>query len=337
MLINKVSTEEKVFVIAEVGNNHEGNFDVAQELVRQAAECGVDAVKFQTFQTQRFISPADHARFQRLTSFELSYREFERLQQLATSLGLLFISTPLDLKSAEFLAEIVDCFKIASGDNDFYPLIEYVCGTDKPLIISSGASDLDQVEKTVGFVKECWRERGISAQQLAILHCVSSYPVPPEEANLRSIPFLAERLDCTVGYSDHTIGVEACLAAVALGAQIIEKHFTLDKHYSDFRDHQLSADPAEMKQLVTQVKHINVMLGKPEKVIQPSEAPSASLIRRSIAASSDLPRGHQLKRQDLMWIRPGAGLRPGEEEQIIGRRLKLPISVGQPIRLTDLE
>src|SRR5207244_6909442 len=143
--------------------------------------------------------------------------------------------------------------------------------------------------------------------QLAILHCVSSYPVPPDQANLAAIPFLASQLGCTVGYSDHTTGVEACLIAVALGAQIIEKHFTLDKHYSDFRDHQLSADPPEMKRLVDGIAHVTLLLGRPEKRIQPSEVATAQAARRSIAAAADLPAGHRLRLEDLLWIRPAAG------------------------------
>jgi N,N'-diacetyllegionaminate synthase len=336
MEIAGINLTDNVLIVAEIGNNHEGNFEVAAEMVRKASECGVDAVKFQTFQTKYFVSASDHARFERLSSFELSYREFEQLYELTKSLGLLFISTPLDIASADFLRPLVDCFKIASGDNDFYPLIERVCQSGKPIIISSGLSDLAQMAKSKQFVEDQWTLRGIN-QHLAVLHCVSSYPVPSDQANLAAIPFLARELGCTIGYSDHTVGLEACLIAVALGAQIVEKHFTLDKHYSDFRDHQLSADPAEMKQLVEQTARVRATMGKPEKKIQPIEADGVPLIRRSIVAAADLPQGHQLNSQDITWTRPVRGLRPGDEGQIIGRALKAPVSFGEPILISDLE
>lgn len=336
MQIGSFNLENKVLIVAEIGNNHEGNFEVAQEMVRTAAACGVDAVKFQTFRTKYFVSASDPARYQCLSGFELSYQNFEELRHLAKSLGLLFISTPMDLKSADFLTGLVDCYKIASGDNNFYPLMEQVCKTGKPIILSSGLSDLDQTIKSKQFIEEQWRQRGIQ-QSLAILHCVSSYPVPPDQVNLAAIPFMKVQLGCTVGYSDHTLGVEACIIAAALGAQIIEKHFTIDKNYSSFRDHQLSADPGELKFLVEAVARVKVMLGKPEKNLQPSEASAYHLIRRSIVAAADLPRGHRLRWQDLTWIRPGTGLPPGEERKVLGKVLKRDLAFGEQILLADLE
>jgi len=255
---------------------------------------------------------------------------------LARSLGLLFISTPLDLSSAEFLEGIVDAYKIASGDNNFYPLIARVVRTGKPVIISSGASDFGQVVRTVTYVKEQWVEHHIKGQ-LAILHCVSSYPVPNHEANLFAVRFLSQLPGVTVGYSDHTIGLDASLAAVALGARIIEKHFTLDKHFSDFRDHQLSADPREMHELVRRVRAVTLMLGSGEKVVQSCEEAGASAIRRSIAASTDLPQGHRLMWSDLMWIRPAGGLAPGEEDLLVGRTLKRNIQFGEQLLGSDFE
>lgn len=336
MKIGPIDLGEKVLVVAEIGNNHEGNFDAARELVRKAAECGADAVKFQTFRTKYFVSASDRARYDRLTSFELSHRQFEELQRLARSSGLLFISTPLDLESAAFLEGLVDCYKIASGDNNFYPLIERVCETGKPIIVSSGLSDLAQIARSVRFIEERWQACAVK-QDVAVLHCVSSYPVPPAQANLAAITTLARVLPCTIGYSDHTIGIQACLIAVALGARIIEKHFTLDKQYSDFRDHQLSADPAEMAKLVRRISEMGVLLGTGEKVLQGSEAQVAHLVRRSIVAAGDLPAGHRLRFEDLTWIRPAAGLPPGDEAKVVGRRLKRTLAFGDPILLADLE
>lgn len=338
----KQSCEDNMFwrrmlIVAEIGNNHEGNFEVAKTLIRKAKECGVDAVKFQTFKAERFVSPSDPKRFQQLKSFELSQDQFVELSRLAHSLGLLFFSTPLDLESTKFLAGIVDGFKVASGDNNFYPLIDFICSTGKPLIVSTGLSDLEQVVRTKRFIEERWRSYGVSSGSLVFLHCVSSYPVPLDQANLAAIPFLAQQLGCPVGYSDHTLGTEACVIAAALETKIIEKHFTLDKQFSTFRDHQISADPIEMKKLVERVARTQTLLGRPEKNIQPCEAGYAQAIRRSVVAATDLALGHCLTHKDLTWIRPADGLAPGEEGQVVGRRLKKALQFGDLIRLTDLE
>jgi len=336
MRIGSIELDRKVLVVAEIGNNHEGNIGVARDLVRKAAECGADAVKFQTFRTKYFVSAADSARYERLARFELSYPQFEELCQLAKSLGLLFISTPLDLESAAFLNTLVDCLNIATGDNTLYRLIERVCRTGKPIIMSCGLSDLAQIAMSVRFIQERWQTFGL-CQDLAVLHCVTSYPVPPDQANVAAVRRLAEALPCTVGYSDHTIGLHACLAAVALGARILEKHFTLDTRFSDFRDHQLSADPPEMAELVRRVREVSLLLGTGEKVPQKNELEVEPLVRRSIVAGRDLPTGHRLRFEDLTWIRPGRGLPPGDEPKVIGRRLRRALAFGEPIQIADLE
>jgi sialic acid synthase SpsE len=336
VIIRDFDVRERVLVVAEIGNNHEGDFKVAQELVRRAKESGAHAVKFQTFQTRYFVGRQDPARFARLQGFELTYSQFAELARLAKSLGLLFISTPLDLESARFLQGVVDAYKVASGDNDFYPLMSTIAATGDPVIISSGMSDMAQVFAAKQCVETTWQSCGIT-QSLAVLHCVSSYPAPPESINLSVLPRMATELGCTVGYSDHTEGIEACVLAVALGARIIEKHFTLDKHYSDFRDHQLSADPPEMRRLVTEIARAETLLGRPEKRMQACEVPIAKVARRSIAAVADLPAGHVVTPEDLMWIRPSGGLRPGEEGSLVGRRLRHAITAGTQILLADVE
>jgi len=336
MNIGRVSLKEKVLVVAEIGNNHEGDFEVARELVKRAADAGVDAVKFQTFDTDHYVSRTDRARHARLRSFELSHAQFEELAQLARSLGLLFISTPFDLRSAEFLQGIVDAFKIASGDNTFYPLLARVAKSGKPMVVSTGLADLDGVERTVAFIRRQWQAHGIEGQ-LALLHCVSAYPVPPEQANLLAIRTLAERFDCEVGYSDHTIGIEAAVLAVALGARVIEKHFTLEKRYSDFRDHQLSADPSEMKELVEKVALASRLLGSPDKRVQPCEADGVQTLRRSIVAARDLPKGHRLSAADLTWLRPAGGLVPGQEHELVGKALRRDVTFGELLRQADVE
>jgi N,N'-diacetyllegionaminate synthase len=334
MRIDSFDTSERVFVIAEIGNNHEGSLERARALIEEAAAAGADAVKFQTFRTEHYVHPSDSERYARLERFRLSFEEFAELAGLARQRGVLFVSTALDLESARFLAEAADCLKIASGDNDFLPLLDVAARSARPLIVSSGLADVEQLDRTVKFVE---RARG-SRDGLALLQCVSSYPAPDEEVNLLAIGLFGERYPgWTIGYSDHTMGLEAAPLAVAAGARIVEKHFTLDKHLSDFRDHQLSADPAELRQLVERVRMAERFGGRREKVLQPSEEPNAVPVRRSIAAGGDFPAGHRLREEDLTWLRPGDGLRPGEEHLLVGKALRHAVGFGDRLQRDDVE
>ena len=335
MKIGSIDTRLTPLVVAEIGNNHEGNYAVARKLVEAAAAARVHAVKFQTFNTDFYVTRADEARHQRLKSFELTIAQFEELAALAHERGLLFLSTPFDLASAAGLSRFVDAFKIASGDVDFFPLIEKVLSYGKPLIISTGASDLDKVADTVGFVRQ---RLGVRTQDnLALLHCVAAYPAPAAEVNLRAMAVLKERFGVSVGFSDHTMGVDASTFAVAAGAEIIEKHFTLDKHYSEFRDHQLSADPQELALLVEKIAAVKTLMGTATKAVQPSEQASVMLIRRAIVAARELPAGTTIRREDLTWVRPRTGLAPGAEQQLLNRRLRRAKAFGEPITAEDCE
>jgi N,N'-diacetyllegionaminate synthase len=334
--IGDFDTSRQVFVVAEIGNNHEGDFALAQEMVRRAAEAGVDAVKFQTFVPDRFVTSADTARLERLRHFQLSYVQFEQLAHLARGLGVMFFSTPLDIESARFLNTIQTVFKIASGDNTFFPLIETVAEFGKPMIISTGLATMPLLERLRRDVRAIWKRTGSDAE-LAFLHCVVSYPVPLEQAALGGIAALKARFtDCTIGYSDHTVGTDAALFAVAAGARIIEKHFTIDKNYSDFRDHQLSADPVEMRDLVQRIRALTTMMGSEEKVVVPCEEELRTPVRRSIAAARDLAAGAVVTRDDLIWLRPGTGIPAGEEDRVIGHRVVRAITRGELIAAADL-
>ena len=185
------------------------------------------------------------------------------------------------------------------------------------------------------FIYRIWRECGIT-QELAVLHCVASYPTPTDEANLRAIREI-ERLGVTLGYSDHTLGIEAAVLSAALGARIIEKHFTLDKNYSDFHDHQLSADPLDLARLVQRVGETVTLLGDGRKNLQPSEQAGFEKIRRSIVAGHDLNQSTMLRWEDLSWLRPGGGLAPGREKELLGKKLKRNIPAGEPIMPGDVE
>jgi len=246
----------------------------------------------------------------------------------------LFLSTPFDIASARFLAPLVPAFKIASGDNNFFPLIDVIARTGKPIILSAGMSELDDIRKTKESIEAVWAETGVSPG-LAVLHCVVSYPTAAPDANLAAIRQLAS-LGVTVGYSDHTLGIDAAVLSVALGARIIEKHFTIDKRHSDFRDHQLSADAADLKELVNRVRQAEQMLGSEAKRILDVEKNLVVAARRSIVAARDLPSGTVLAWGDLEWLRPAGGLPPGSENDLLGRQLVCNVAKGDPIRPEQL-
>ncbi|MBP9864903.1 MAG: N-acetylneuraminate synthase family protein [Candidatus Omnitrophica bacterium] len=335
MKIGTKDTTEEVFIIAEVGNNHEGSFSLAEELVGLAAGAGASAVKFQTIIPEKLVSASQKERIQQLKKYQFSYSQFESLAKTAEAEGILFLSTPFDLESAAFLNSLVPAFKIASGDNNFFPLIDRVAQTGKPMILSSGLLGTEEVIIVRDFILNVWKTLGFR-QDLAILHCVTSYPTPEAEANLLAIRIL-EKLGVVPGYSDHTLGIEAAVLSVACGARIIEKHFTISKTHSDFHDHRLSADPQDLAELVARVRTAEKLLGHEQKKLLSCEEAALPKVRRSITAARELAQGSVLGFEDLAWTRPFAGLAPGEESKILGKRLRRGLVLGEPIQLADVE
>ena len=311
---------KKTFVIAEIGNNHEGSFNTACKLIEQAKFAGVDAVKFQTFKTENFInfSEPEKKRFNRLKKFELTYEDFEKLSVISKKKGLIIISTPLDMPSAIFLNKIVNCFKIASGDNNYYELIEKVSNFNKPTCISTGFLDFKEIKNLLKFIKKI----KFNFSKLSFLHCVSDYPVAFNQANLLSVKFLRDKLPLTIGYSDHTIGKEASLMAVSLGAKVIEKHFTLSNTFSKFRDHNISLNPKDMKQLVSSIRKVELMLGFEEKIIQKCEVKNLKLSRRSIYSNDEIAKNSFLTRKMIKISRPANFYSPNELKKLLNKRIK---------------
>ena len=335
MNIADFDTDKKVLIVAEIGNNHEGSYTLAEEMIGLAAEAGAGAVKFQTIVPDKLISPIQQDRIQQLETFRLTYDEFEKLSKVAEHENIIFLSTPFDIESARFLEPIVPAFKISSGDNNFFPMIDVIIKMRKPIILSAGLTDLEEITLTKDFIMDGWSKSGVE-QRMAILHCVTSYPTPLAEANLLFIRTLQE-LGVTVGYSDHTIGIEAAVISVALGARIIEKHFTIAKDYSDFHDHELSADPRELSELVRRTSEVNLMLGNGEKRLVECEKNTKEAVRRSIVAGDNLSQGTVLKLDQLSWVRPGGGISPGDEQKVVGKRLKREIKAGEIIKLDWLK
>jgi len=333
MKIGKFDTEKKVLVIAELGNNHEGSLEEAKKLIQAATQAGADAVKFQTIVPEKLVSSDQEDRIRQLRKYELSSLQFQDLQREAARAGLLFLSTPFDLDSVDFLNGLVPAFKIASGDSNFEALLKKVAATRKPVMVSTGLSD--DAEKQ--FIRDIffseWKTSRQNYPGLALLHCVSEYPTPDDRASLRYLEALGKWQDVTVGYSDHTLGIEAAVMAVGLGARIVEKHFTLNKNRTSFRDHALSADPQDFQEMVRRIRRAEAFLKPVRPQDPPSSAPAA---RRSAAAARDLSAGHILTERDLIWLRPGTGFCPGSETALLGKRLSRPVGKGRLFSAEDI-
>ena len=331
MKIGDFDTNERVFVIAEIGNNHEGSVSAAEEMIVRAAESGADAVKFQSIDPKQLVAPNETQRLAQLERFRLTDEEYLHLANVAGREGLAFLSTPFYLGAVEILDPLVPAFKIASGDNDFIPLLKAVAETRKPILLSTGMSDLSTIAESVRTIDTFWRDfEEAEVPGIALLHCVSSYPTAMSDANIGFLKELAS-LGHVLGYSDHTIGTEAVSLAIALGARVVEKHFTLDKNFSDFRDHQLSCDPDDMKVYCETVRNSETLLGAGPKRLLACEEGTNAAARRHIVAAADLPVGHVLEWSDLAWLRPGGGQAPGTEAELIGKRLEVSLPAGASI------
>ena len=335
MNIGSVNTASRVALIAEVGNNHEGSASRAEELIEAAFAAGADAVKLQTFVPELFVSREQTERLEMLNRFSLPDEQLQLLLRKYGSRGLVVFSTPLDLVSLEQLSA-APLIKISSGDITFAQLIEATAQSRKDMILSTGASTLTEVRKAVDLVRSTWTREGHQGD-LAVLHCVSAYPAPPHSLNLRAIQTIKEALpEVSVGYSDHSLGIDAAIAAVAVGARIIEKHFTLDRNQSHYRDHQLSADPLELALLRERIDELECMLGPGDKRPSDAEEEMRTQIRRSVSVCRDLPVGHRLTNDDLCMVRPGNGLAPTQVDEVIGCTLRRSVSAGEILMHSDI-
>ena len=328
-----LNPKSNVYFIAEAGVNHNGDIETALKMVKVAKECGADAVKFQTFKTELNVSKhAKLANYQEkskvevdnqlemLKQLELGREDFQRIKAYCDKLNVHFISTPDDQWSVDFLVELKAAFiKIASAEMDNVPFLKMIGRTGKPVILSTGMSTLDEVELAVDTLQKA------GAKTLALLHCTSNYPTEPAYVNLKAMVTLADTFKLKVGFSDHTLGCEAAVAAVALGAEIIEKHFTLDKNLPG-PDQQASADPSELNTCIQMVRKVEMMLGDGIKRPQPTEMRMIPSMRRSLVASRGLRKGEILKPEMIQFKRPGTGISPAFLESILGMEL-----------LTDLE
>ena len=301
-------------------------------VIEKAAKAGVDAVKFQTFKTEKFVNDTDLLKYKRYKKFELSKKEFYKLSKFAKSKKLIFISTPLDIQSAIDLNKCVDFFKISSGDNNYFQLIEKVLSFKKPVIISTGLLNHGGIKDLLKLIKK----RNFPMKKVFLLHCVSDYPVEDKEANLISIKYLKDKFKVNIGYSDHTLGVEASIMAVTYGSKIIEKHFTLDKGYSNFRDHKLSADPDEMSKLVKSVRRSSAMAGMYTKKISKNEKKNFDSMRRSLYAKVQIDKGKKITLKKIKLVRPYNSISPKKINKILNKKAKSLIKKSQAINFKSV-
>src|SRR6185503_9867857 len=330
-----IGAAQPVFMIAEAGVNHNGDLKLARALIDVAVEAGADAVKFQTFQADRLATPdapkAEYqlqttgnaeSQFEMLRRLELSEDAHRELQAYCHERGIIFLSTPFDEEAVDLLDELgVPGFKISSGDLTNSPLLEHVAGKGKPVILSTGMSELSELIEAVSVLNTAGCENPV------LLHCVSNYPADPVEINLRAMQTMRSAFDVPVGFSDHTEGIDVAVAAVALGACVIEKHFTLDRTLPG-PDHRASLEPAELHQLVQSIRRIESALGTGRKAPAASEVEIAKVARRSLFAGTDIAAGATLKREMVIVRRPGTGISPSQLNTLLGRRTVRKIASG---------
>jgi len=317
-----------VFIIAEAGVNHNGSLEFAKKLVDAAVEAGADAVKFQTFKAENLVSKEakkaeyqvkntgnNESQYDMLKKLELGFDEFIELKRYCDEKGIMFLSTPFDFESIEFLDKLgLEIFKIPSGEITNYPYLREIAKLKKRVILSTGMANLCEIEQAVDVIEKY----GTNRENIIILHANTEYPTPMEDVNLKAMLTIKEAFKVNVGYSDHTLGIEVPVAAVAMGAVVIEKHFTLDKNMEG-PDHKASLEPDELKAMVKAIRNIETALGNGIKKPSKSESKNIEIARKVIVAKKDIKKGEKFSEENLTVKRAGKGVSPMKWEEIIGK------------------
>jgi len=335
-----IGSSSRVFVVAEIGINHNGSVSQAQRLIDAAVQSGADAVKFQSFRADKLLIPSRdryaqqtdgaESAYQLLRRCELSWEAQEKLKNHADDQGIIFFSTPFDEESADFLDSIgTPAFKIASADINYIPLLRHIGSKGKPILISTGMSFLSEVADAI------WNLRSGGAKEILLMHCVSAYPAAPQHMNLRTLQTLQSYFELSVGLSDHSEGILLSLVAVALGAVVIEKHFTLDKN-AQGPDHKASMDPADLRLLVRSLRDVEASLGDGRKRPSDAEEEIRLLGRRSIVAGVDIRVNEAISPWMLAYKRPGSGIEPRDWEKLIGMTARRNIAKDTILQWDDL-
>jgi len=332
-----------IFIIAEAGVNHNGSLDLALQLIEAAKESGADAVKFQTFKADSLATASAHkaayqerttgkaeSQFEMLKRLELGIEAHRKLIEHCQRIGIQFLSSPFDIESADLLETMeLPLYKIPSGEITNVPYVRHIAGKGKPVILSTGMCTLGEVEEAIKILRDS------GAADITLLHCVTEYPAPFNEINLRAMQTMRMAFGLPVGYSDHTPGIEISIAAAALGAVVIEKHFTLDRDLPG-PDHAASLEPTELRQLVNAIRHVEAALGSGIKTPAKCEIPNMSMTRKSVVAARTLNAGHKLQSDDLAIKRPGNGITPGQLGDLVGRTLGSDVQKDELLRWDHL-
>ncbi len=321
----------KVFIIAEAGVNHNGSLRLAKKMVEAAAIAGADAVKFQIFKAENMVSrfapkafyqkigaDCKESQFDMLKKLELDENAHKELIQYCRNKKIIFLSSPFDLKSIVFLSELgLRIFKIPSGEITNLPYLRKIGELKKDIILSTGMATLKEIQSAVRIIIES----GTNRNNIAVMHCNTEYPTPMEDVNLRAMAALRNKLKLRIGYSDHTLGIEIPIAAAALGAELIEKHFTLGRDMSG-PDHKAALEPGELSAMVRAIRNIEVALGKGIKISSPSELKNRQVVRKSIVAARLIKKGEPFREENITTKRPGTGISPMMWDRVLGKKAK---------------
>lgn len=332
--------DNRTFIIAEAGVNHNGNIEIAKKMIDAAVNSGADAVKFQTFNSDKLVvAKAAKADYQiantgnsesqqdMLKKLELKKEDFIDLKRYCDKKGIMFLSTPFDVDSFSFLHSIgIEMVKIPSGEITNYPLLREIGKSGLKVILSTGMCEINEVKSAADILRE------FGTTEIVVLQCNTEYPTPFEDANVRAMLDLGEAINSSYGYSDHTVGTEAAIAAVALGACVVEKHFTLDKHMEG-PDHVASIEPDELKQLVDSIRNVEKALGTGIKKVSDSERKNIRVVRKSIVAACQIKNGDVFTEENLTTKRPGTGLSPMNWNSLIGQIADRDYEVDEEIQL----
>ncbi|MGL5479189.1 MAG: N-acetylneuraminate synthase [Clostridium sp.] len=331
---------KNTFIIAEAGVNHNGNLDIAKKMIDEASKTGVDAIKFQTFKTENLVCKgAKKAEYQKnntdnkenqfgmLKRLEFSYEDFKELNEYCKLKDIMFLSSPFDLESIEMLKKLdIEIFKVPSGEIENVPYLREISKCNKKIILSSGMCNLSDIEFAIDILEK------EGAKDISILHCNTEYPTPMEDVNLKAMETIKKAFSYEVGYSDHTEGIEIPIAAVALGAKIIEKHFTLDKSMEG-PDHAASLTPKELKDMVCAIRNIEKALGNGRKIPSKSESKNKDIARKSIVSKRPIKKGEIFSLENITTKRPGTGISPKRFDEIIGKEAFKDFNEDEMIKL----
>lgn len=334
-----------VLIIAEAGVNHNGSLELAKQLIDKAVDAGVDIIKFQTFKSEKLVSKAakqaeyqqrnigkkDEGQLAMLKKLELSQADHEELIAYCKEKGIRFFSTAFDMDSIDYLHSLnMGLWKIPSGEITNYPYLRKIAQYQEPVILSTGMCELADIEAALNVLLEF----GVKKEQITILHCNTEYPTPFADVNLKAMLEIGEKFSVQIGYSDHTKGIEVPIAVVALGATVIEKHFTLDKNMEG-PDHKASLEPDELKAMVSAIRNIEQALGSGHKTISESERKNIEIARKSIVAACHIKAGELLTEENLTVKRPGNGINPMRWNEVVGTRAIQNFNEEDPIELAE--